>query len=295
VKIALVCVLWLLGLAALGLLFPWLKEGHDVEELPLFAGMTAGLLALAFVAWKALRARPPLLVAGLLGLSAPLAAYAFLTLDIVGDEWRGRSLAKSLRITSVRETPIEWPGVDGPVGLRLEIELQHDIRMPGNLYAPKLRMGSAAVPTRRDYFFGPAFGGSEAAFLQQPVFQYAGRWQEQPSLTGSPAKLSYDLYPWKVQSYEAGRRVCFGKWDAERALASAPGSELGACWMFAGRGGTYVDMSGSLTAELRGKSRYQGRREEWEALLRRLEPASLAARGWSACDDAQTGDRCYCR
>jgi hypothetical protein len=294
-RLAFVCLLWALGALALGFLFPWLKEGHDVEQLPLFAGVAAGLGVLVLAAWKGLRGKPLLLAAGLLGLLPPLAAYGLLTLGLLADEWRGRSLARSLRITSLRETPIEWPGFDGPVGLRLEIELQHGIRMPGNLYAPKLRMAGADVPTRRDYFFGPAFGGYEAGFLQQPVFQHAGRWHGQPELQGSPARLSFDLYPWKVQRYEAGRKVCFGKWDAERVLGSAAGEQLGACWMFAGRGGIYVDVSAPLTAELRARSSYQGRREEWEKLLRRLEPASLLAHGFQPCGDEQSGDRCYCR
>jgi hypothetical protein len=293
VRIALVAALWAAGVLALGFLFPWLKEGHDVDELPLFAGMTIGLALLAFVAWKALRARPPLLAAGLLGLLLPLAAYGLLTLDILWDEWRGRSLARGARIVSVREAPIEWAGFDGPVGLRLEIELEHQVRLEGNLYPPKLRMGDVAVPGRRDYF-GRMFGGSEAAFLHQPVFQFAGRWNEQPSLQGSPARLSYDLYPWKVNSYDAGRRVCFGRWDAERALSSGPGTELSACWMFAGRGGVYVDLSAPLTAELRARSRYQGRRDEWEALVRRLDPRSLPERGFVSCEDP-SGDRCFCR
>lgn len=127
-----------------------------------------------------------------------------------------------------------------------------------------------------------------------PVFQYVGRWEEYPELEGSPAKLSFDLYPWKVQRYEAGRKVCFSKWDTERRLPSAPGEELAACWMFAGRGGAYADMSAPLTAALRAGSRYQGRRAEWEALLGRLEPQSLLAHGFAACGDEQSGERCYC-
>lgn len=291
-KIALVVALLALSALALLFLLPWLKEGYGIEELPIFAGVLLGLIALAVLGWLGLRAKPLLLAAGLGCLALPLLAYALVAGDVIADEWRGRALSRSVRILSFRETPIEWPGFDGPVGLRLEIELQHDVRMLGNLYSPKLRMAGAEVPTRRDYFFGPALGGVDDAFLQVPVFQSIGK--EPPELKGSPARLAFDLYPWKVQRYESGRKVCFTKWDAERVLASAPGEDLAACWMFAGRGGAYADMSAPLTAALRSGSRFQGRRAEWEALLGRLEPAGLAAHGFAPCGDEPAGERCYC-
>jgi hypothetical protein len=294
VRIALVVVLLALAVLSLLFLLPSLKEGYDVEELALFGAVLLGLIALVGLAWLGLRGKPALLAVSLAGLSLPLVAYSLLVADIAVDEWRGRQLSRSVRILSLRETPIEWPGFDGPVGVRLEIELQHEVRIPGNLYAPKLRMAGPALPTRRDYFFGPAFGGIDNAFLQAPVFQNVGKPGEPLELNGSPARLSFDLYPWKVQRYEAGRKLCFGKWDAERVLPSAPGEELAACWMFAGRGGAYVDMSAPLTEALRARSRFQGKRAEWEALLGRLEPAGLAAHGFAPCGDAQAGERCYC-
>ena len=55
----------------------------------------------------------------------------------IGGLW----LARSLEITAYRETAIEWPGFDGPVGLKIEIAVQHDFTPDGLVYPPEIRMG----------------------------------------------------------------------------------------------------------------------------------------------------------
>jgi hypothetical protein len=287
----------LLSAAALVLLLPWLKEGYGIEELPFFAGGAAGLAVLGLL-WVALTRRVSSVarVVGLAPVAVALAAYLLLTGRVLWNEAEGRRLSRTVRIARFVEHDILWPGFDGPVGLRLEIELEHGVRRDGNLFPPKVLMGPTATVDRRSYFLG-VFDDWSRGFLASPLLT-DGRATDHPRLgASSAARLVYEVYPGLVRSARP-ERVCVtqsGNEEAPYRLIYATGTDLAASWVFVSRGGVHVDLSGPLTAALRQTSRLEGHPLEWEALLRRLEPEGLERAGYERCAEAQPAEACYCR
>jgi hypothetical protein len=279
---------------ALLLLLPFLKEGYDVDELPLFAGIAAGLAVLALGFGRLTRKAPALCATGLALLLPSLAAYLLLSARLVWNEARGRWLARTVRVERLTETEIRWPGFDGPVGLRIEVGLSHAVRRRGVLFPPKVLMDSRRLD-RRDYFFG-VFDDWARGFLAVPLFQDS----PSPSLESrSPLRVAYDLYPGLVQRALPGE-VCLAEGPARAEpgrIVYAEGDQLAASWVFVGTGGPYVDLSAPLTQALRRESRFQGHPAEWQALLHRLEPKGLEGAGFQPCLDPapRAGEVCYCR
>src|SRR5262245_10308817 len=133
--------------AALASLFllPWLKEGHDIEELLLFAGVAAGLAVLGLAFWAVNRKDPGVLFAlGATARAVPLIAYACLSRRLVWNEWQGRRMARSVTVVAIRETEILWARLDGPVGIRIEVDLEHAIGRRGFATSPRVLMGADA-------------------------------------------------------------------------------------------------------------------------------------------------------
>lgn len=293
------CVLvGLVSLAALGFVFPWLKEGYDREELPLFASVAAGLLAIAVFWWLLNRRHHRGLAAvGLALVAVPLLIYAALSARALVNDWRGRHLTRTIRIASLRETDIHWPAVEGPVGVRMEIEVEHAVGLEGNLFAPKILMGPDPRPTYRDDFFGPLDRGVDS-FLTAPVFELGQPPPRDVLARPGRVRLAYDLFP-STLDRRMGEAVCLSATVMQSGfagLASEPGSHLGAVWFFAAPGGIYVDLSGPLTDALRRLSALEGRPAPWRAMMRRLEPDALRAAGYRACEPPppRGGLSCYC-
>src|SRR5688500_915122 len=155
IRILLLVAILPASLLSLLFLLPWLKEGFDVDELPMFAGI-AGALALAAALWWLVHrgTRGTAFALGLLALLLPLAAYSLLAVRLAVNEWRGRRMERALRVVSIREAAITWPGIPDPVGVRLDIELEHDIGVEGSLLAPRVIMGRDPWPSRHDYWGG---------------------------------------------------------------------------------------------------------------------------------------------
>src|SRR5262245_8765322 len=145
----------LVSAAALVLLLPWLKEGYGIEELPLFASVAGGLAVLGTL-WAVLTrgVSPSVRAAGLVPVALALAAYTLLVGRLLWNEADGRRLARTVRIARLDEQEIVWPEFDGPVGLRLEIDLEHGVHREGTLFPPKVLMGPRGPVDRRSYFFG---------------------------------------------------------------------------------------------------------------------------------------------
>lgn len=283
---------------ALLFLLPWLKEGFGVEELPLFAAIL-GALATAAVVWWAVnrRSRGALFVLGLLALGPPLLAYAGLTTRLVVNHWRGRRLERTVRILSLRESEIRWPGVEGPVGVRLELELEHAVGLEGNLFPPKVVMGSDPRPRAGDYFFRVAEHGIDRA-LEAPVSETAQTPPRDVLARPGRVRLTFELFSSALQRRD-GAAACLGQYTPPRApgkLARSDGKDLGAAWMFAASGGVIVDLGLALTDALRLGSALQGKPDEWRRMIDRLEPASLEAAGYRRCPPQRPGsfESCYC-
>jgi hypothetical protein len=286
------------SVVALLVLLPWLKEGFGVEDLPLFAAILAALVAAAAVWWAMnRRSRGALFVLGLLALGPPLLAYAGLTTRLVANHWRGRRLERTVRILSLRETEIRWPGVDGPVGVRLELELEHAVGLEGNLFQPKVVMGSDPRPRAGDYFFRVAAHGIDRT-LEAPVLETAQTPPRDVLARPGRVRLTFDLFSSALQRRD-GPAACLAQYPPPRApgrLALGGGSDLGAAWMFAARGGVIVDLGSALTDALRLGSALQGRPDEWRRMIDRLEPASLEAAGYHRCTPVRPSslEICYC-
>ena len=286
------------SLVALVFLLPWLKEGFGVEELPLFAAILAALVTAAVVWWAVnRRSRGGLFVLGMLALGPPLLAYAGLTTRLVVNHWRGQRLERTVRILSLHESEIRWPGVDGPVGVRLELELEHAVGLEGNLFPPKVVMGSDPRPRADDYFFRVAERGIDRA-LEAPVFETAQTPPRDVLARPGRVRLTYELFSSALQRRD-GAAACLGRYAPPRApgaLSRSDGKDLGAAWMFAASGGVIVDLGGALTDALRLESALQGKPDEWRRMIDRLEPASLEAAGYRRCTPVRPGsfETCYC-
>jgi hypothetical protein len=287
------------AISALALVFllPWLKEGFDSDELPLFSGIALGLLLLGGLHWVVERGRRALLSVGLGALAVSFLVYVALSVRIAWNEWEGERLAGTVRIVSLRETEVRLPGVAGPVGLRLDIELEHSIGRVGNLFTPKVTMGQDPQLDRQDYFYGALDRGVDA-FLGAPPFE-AGRPSDR-LLLRQPGRIhiQYELLPSWLARRE-GSTICLADRPLGRGDRIPPptGGDLGASWFFAGSGGVYVDLSPALTEALRRSSRFQGHPEEWKAMLARLQPASLSAAGYTPCpprSSAPPATGCFC-
>ena len=270
-------------------MFPLLKEGYGREELPLLSGVAAGLVAVTAGVWRSLRSMPRLRGACVAVLLLPLAVYGWLACSVVIAGWRGRALARSVRVTSLAATPIEWPGFDGPVGLRLEFVLEHGVRFEGNLFPPRLRLGA---PASSDYF-----AAVEGVWLQEPVFQKVGRaGGDEPRLAASnPIRLAYDLYPASVQRYEAPLRVCVQPAAEPDSTSEGP---VHASFLFVGRNRVSVDLSSALTKALHEQGVPGAGRVERQEMLHRFDPANLRRLGFETCPASPTtwpSAGCWCR
>lgn len=305
-RLAALLVLIVVAGAALLLTVLWGKEGFGQEDLPLCA---AGLLVLAGAgtAWWLLCRRVvppasgPLFGVGVGVLVLPALLYTMFGVRTAINTVRGAWLSRHASLTSYRETPITWPGFDGPVGLALELDLHVPARLEGNLLAPRVALGGPAGFTARDYF-STLFYRLEGRVLTQPVFQAVDPVVERSRLaSGGPVHLVYRLYPGYVRRLEPGTRVCIDTAAVSRAgreRESEGNRDLGASWFFAAAGALTVDLSRPLTTTLRARSPWARKPAAWDSLLRRLTPPALLAAGFAACGDdvqAWSGEQCWCR
>jgi hypothetical protein len=287
-----------IALVALAFLLPWLKEGFDREELPLFASIAAGLGIVAGLWWLANRRGAPRLAAiGATLLALPFCVYAALSVRVLVNDWRGRRASRTVRILALRETEIRWPGLEGPVGVRLEVELEHAIGLEGNLFAPKILMGADPRPTYRDYFFGPMDQGVDA-FLTVPGLERDQYPARDVFVRPGRVRMAFELFP-STMDRRDGNAVCFSAMVARpvfEGLSYEAGAHLGAAWFFAAPGTIYVDLSAPLTQALRRFSAFEGKADPWQAMMRRLEPERLRAAGYRACEPPRPGggEACYC-
>jgi len=301
---ALVGLVALTGTALL-LAIVWGKEGFGREDLPRCG---VGLLALAVsgVAWWLFcrKLAPPasggLLGAGIGVLSLPALIYATFGIRTVVNTVRGDWLSRHATLSAYREAAIVWDGFDGPVGLAVDLDLSIPARLEGNLLPPRLAYSGPGGFTSTDYF-SAVFYRLAGRQLTQPVFQAVDPVAERSRLaSGRPIHLSYRLYPGYVRRLEPGSRVCLDTAALLRAEDKVPPPDnqiLGASWFFAGAGALTVDLSQTLTAALRSRSRWAARPAEWDSLLRRFTPPTLGAAGYVVCGkdvELSSGEQCWC-
>jgi hypothetical protein len=303
----LVALLGAAALAGAALLFSvvWAKEGFGREDLPR-CGIGLLILLSAQLSWWLLCRRlappasAPVLGAGIGVLLLPSLIYAAFGVRTVVNTFRGNWLSRRASVGSYREAAIVWHDFDGPIGLALELDLDVPARLQGNLLPPRLAYADSAGFAADDYF-SSLFYRMEGRQLTQPVFQAIDPVVDRSRLaSGKPVHLSYRLYPGYVRRLDPGLRVCIDTAAVERSsrvLESQSTRSLAASWLFAGPGGLTVDLSPTLTKELRTQSRWATTRAAWDSLLQRLTPPFLTAAGYVACKpeaEVWAGEQCWC-
>ena len=252
---------------------PFLKEGCDLEQLPLFASVATGIGVLAAVWWLVTRGAPVFRTLGLVILALPLSVHLLLVVTLSKNWLTARAEASRARIVSLRESPIRWPRIDDPVGLRLDIELEHTMSPRGILYPPQVRMDGPEVPSPKGYFGTRGRSALGVSPWRQP----------DAAPPPSPARLVYELYPPAVMLLSAGEWICLEESPILDVPCTDGGYHLGAIWFAARAAGASVDLSELLTGALREASSFEGQPSAWCAMLERLTPAALEAAGYRRC------------
>lgn len=324
-----------LSFAGLLLLIPGMKEGYSFDELPFILGGSA-VLAAAGVAWwygsgrSAFRA-----IVGWIILMPPFASALVVAGNLALARLQGIRLANSLSIVGYREAPIEWPGFDGPVGLRVEIELEHGSAPRGTLNPPEIRMGpslevplgqaSAVQTSGSGYFKGDFLDKRAAALALLKSVLFRGQpenpdWSQHLDASRR-SRVSFDLYPGIIHRLDGPSKLCLADVAPGLPICAAgqkatdgcrrtghrvevepvyhDGTDLSALWYFFGGSDLVADLGPTLTATLRQQSRLQGAPEAWTAMQKRLEPAGLIRAGYALCPPGPTSHTafsvCYCR
>ena len=292
-RISLLAIVVLISAEALFALLPWVKEGYDLTDLPHFIGMAAGLAIVAWLWWRV--GRGGVRIAGLVALALPLFVYTDLSLRLAFNFWYGRRLESQTHIPSLQATPIVRSGFDGPVGVRIEMELTHPTGLDVTLLPPKIAMTELRELTAKEYFSFLSITQRES--LAVPLYP-VGREPPRDVLRDSPTRLVYELYPATIYQTENSQRVCLWRDFAEAKLNANP-TYLAASWYFITKSGANVDLSRQLSERIRASDPFRNiTREEWTAMLRRVKPAELARAGYQKCSASNpqnTDQICYCR
>jgi hypothetical protein len=319
-RIAFFLLLCLASAAGMFLLFPFLKEGSSQSELPLFLG-AAGTLAVLAIAWWFVCGRSlGKTIVGCLVLALPFGLHLLQAALLVQADIEGRRLPDRIEITSYRESPILWPGFDGPVGLDIELEITHPDGTEGSIYAPEFRMGPPLAIPRDVAISTLTTGGGyfKDGYLDQPVgdlailksvlFQelYAERFANRRFEPGGLTRLTYHLYPGTLETLMSEDKFCLASTSfglpacaeaqapetgcapvGRRRVVADPifnsGSDLRTLWLVAGAYDMVADLSPLLNAQLQAKSHLQGDPGAWTGIMKRLEPASLKRAGYRLC------------
>lgn len=230
-RIALFIALFCLSALSLLLLLPFLREGASWQDLPLFVATVLAALGLAAVWWLAVGRSIRMALVGWIVLLPPVAAHGFAAVSLVAANVRAAHLESAVRVENYREEPIMWPGFDGPLGIRITLELVHPPHFEALVLPPEIRMGpDLALPRTalesslsggRGYFSHPE-GGSAGPGLSllrtvlfQRVYENAAavndyyRWSAAARLAKSGrTALTYHLLPGMVDFLPDRGRIC---------------------------------------------------------------------------------------
>ena len=156
---------------ALLLLLPGLKEGVSQEQVPALFGGVALFLLLGLVWWLVCGRSLKPSVLGWLVLALPTAAYLVQAGQLIAADLEGRRLAKAASIENYEETPILWPGFDGPVGLTVSFDLVHPEGITALILPPEIRMGPALEIARDKLSFTQTSGSGyfKDSYVEAPV------------------------------------------------------------------------------------------------------------------------------
>ena len=224
-------------------------------------------------------------------------------------------LAKKIRIENFTETPIVWPGFDGPVGIRFDFDLLHP-KLNANVFPPTIWMGPQKK-MQLDWLYNfdlyylyegvyPGRNSNTQLRLGGVLLPVAPRGSGRLDGPIAPRR-SYELFPTTVNLLENPSKLClkinsYSLPTADKKIAIFnDGENLSAVWYIAGSSNLRVDLSELLTEKLRSRSFLQNNPEEWRKIHKRWEPDGLLQAGYQQCKllpkdlDRKSGRQCYCR
>jgi len=266
------------------------KEGFGPIWLP---AVIAGFLGVLLFGWRLLHStilsRRGFYWLGVLSLAIPFSLHALFAL--YGSYlWAGGQLwVARARIIEYRETPIRWPGLQEPVGVRLELVTAVPVKLPGIFHSPRIILGqSERASDTSDPWPCHSTPGTQACFIE-PI-----GLMRSPAVVSEAAatRLSFDLYSSNIDYLNPHSRVCLltNSISATKHIGTRR-----IRWRFATEGGIIVDLS-PLLEEVVAK---RGQLLDDENLLRMnrvLSVETLKKLGYDQCPaTAVPGSTCYCR
>lgn len=328
-------VLCLSAAAGLVLLFPGAKEGYGWSDLPMLLANVGALFALGALWWLIVQRSARRAAVGWAILAIPIILTLTVIVLLLAARFEGVRLAETVRVAAYAETPIHWPGFDGPVGMEITVTLRHPKGADALITPPEIRMAPAVdIPADRlyvtrtngagyfkDYYLEDKTG--PVTLLKSVLFQrlYPERFSTRKFETGGVTTLRYHLHPGTVALLESRDRLCLMSrsagvprcargvepetgclWDSWPQITTpiySIGGDLTAIWIAAGGNDMFADFGTQLTETLRQSSALQNDPNVWRAMQRRLEPEGLMRAGYRICPqgpNTHTASRvCYCR
>ncbi|MGI9412635.1 MAG: hypothetical protein ACR2PM_03145 [Hyphomicrobiales bacterium] len=168
-----VLFLVILALAGVGLfvLLPFAKEGASLNDMGVFGGVIAAALLLGLMWWLAVGRTFELALLGWGVLALPVAAHGAIAVSLLVAYYQGQRLAAATEISGYQEEPIQWPGFDGPIGLKVTVDLAHPSGASAVIQPPEIRMGPAVEIQRRHLVASLRSGSGyfKDIYLDKPV------------------------------------------------------------------------------------------------------------------------------
>ena len=224
----------LVGISVVGLLvlLPLVKEGASREETPLLLGGAVIYLFLAGVWWLAVGRALAKAALAWVFLCLPFLANLTLAGALILASLEGERLSREIAVDSYSEEAIAWPGIEGPVGWRIVVDLRHPSGVEALLTSPEIRMGPEVAIASEDlssvstwsggYFKAERAGvpdhgsltllksvGFQRLYENPEPEQVTERWlAERRFPPGEKSRFVYYLFPGHLDFLESEDKVC---------------------------------------------------------------------------------------
>jgi len=256
------------------------------------------LLLTLLVSWRRVHAGKPTAkgagyTIGLALVGVPLLFYGFVGLMLAYRAALGFLFDRNVAITGYHTSLIRWDGFDGPVGVRLIVDIDVPFSMQGSFLEPKIGVAPTVEerlsPFRRYY----QYCGSPYPCLAAPRMPYRPATNNAPRLARGPLRVTYDLLPGSVAYLENPSRLCtkqeFG--DSTYPLKDS----VRASWLFASDGNVVIDLSDRLTERIANDDAITWTPTLLQAMYRQFDEKRLLRVGYRRCELRVTSASCYCR
>jgi len=171
--------------------------------------------------------------AGLFLTLSPLLYFLWVGGSAVLDSAQLYTFSRSIEIENYIETPILWDGFDGPVGLRITMDVSYPFQVDGYFRPPKVVTGISTQAVKEggnekywDYCVEVArdgLGCMTSPLWPNPVFDTLD--------SESATTVTYELYPANLYYMESNNRVCLRKRNPYTQVVRNTG-DMAALWHF---------------------------------------------------------------